>query len=216
MCSTLTPQSPESGASQALWSPLKLPPEGVAITISISPSISILPDITFNADSHQHLPSASPISILPAVSINADGITFDADSVTFGADGCQHLLSASRLPSASPVSISFTVSILFTISTDADGITFDADSVTFGADSCQHLPSASRLPSALMLTVSPLVLMAVSISCQHLAYRQHLTHHLSVLRACVMETTQIMQYWLGFAHPAHLWMPSACSVLYCL
>jgi len=77
---------PESGASQALRSPLKLPPEGVAVTVSISPGISILPNITFNADGHQHLLSASPV------------------------------------------------------------------------------------PSPLMLMVSPLVLMAISISCQHLVY----------------------------------------------
>jgi len=48
--------------------------------------------------------------------------------------------------------------------------------------------------SPLMLTVSPLVLTAVSISCQHLAYRQHLARHLSILRAHVTETTWIMQY----------------------
>jgi len=92
----LPPQSPESGASQALRSPLKLPPEGVAVTVSISPGISISPDVTFNADGHQHL------------------------------------LSASRLPSASML-----------------------------------------MASPLMLTASPLVLTAVSISRQHLTYRQH-------------------------------------------
>jgi len=107
--SHLAPQSPESGASQALRSPLKLPPEGVAVTVSISPGVSILPDVTFNADGRQHLPSASrlpsasPVSISPTVSIDADGVTFDADGVTFdadgvtfGADGRQHLPSASR------------------------------------------------------------------------------------------------------------------------
>jgi len=39
-------------------------------------------------------PSALPIAISLA-------ITFNADGVTFGADGCQHLLSASCLLSAS-------------------------------------------------------------------------------------------------------------------
>jgi len=38
---------------------LKLPPEGVAISISILPGISILPDITFNSDGCQNLPLAS-------------------------------------------------------------------------------------------------------------------------------------------------------------
>jgi len=39
-----------------------------------------------------------------------------------------------------------------------------------------------------MLMASPLVLTPVSIG------RQHLSHHLSVLRVHVMENTQIMQY----------------------
>ena len=100
-CANCAPQSPESGASQALRSPLKLPPEGVAVTVSISPGISISPDVTFNAD-----------------------------GVTFGADGCQHLPSASRLPSASML--------------------------TAVCISCQHLVYHQHLPSASPISILPI------------------------------------------------------------